>query len=66
LDFAGLDEPAFIAIVDCPLEKQRHGLKPGMGMRSAHRTISDIKMVVHQGYEWIRKPEVVGRDDRRC
>jgi hypothetical protein len=53
LDFAGLDEPAFIAIVDCPLEKQRHGLKPGMGMRSAHGTISDIEMVVHQGYEWI-------------
>jgi hypothetical protein len=66
LDFAGLDEPAFIAIVDCPLEKQRHGLKPGMGMRSAHGTISDIKMVVHQGYEWIGEREVLWRDDWRC
>src|SRR4029453_12911891 len=37
-----------------------------MRMRSAQGTISDIKMVVHQHYEWIIEGEVFGRDDRRC
>src|SRR6266446_5296107 len=37
-----------------------------MRMRSAHGTISDIKMVVHQQYEWIIEREVLGRDDWRC
>src|SRR5690349_17233030 len=36
-----------------------------MRMRSAHGTISDIKMVVHQQYEWIIEREVHGRDNWR-
>src|ERR1700739_2969223 len=37
-----------------------------MRMRAAHRAISDIKMVVHQQYEWITEREVLWRDDWRC
>src|SRR5438105_2734315 len=37
-----------------------------MRMRAAHGTISDIKMVVHQQYEWITEREVLWRDDWRC
>ena len=66
LDFARLDEPSFIAIVDCSFEKQRNSLESGMRVRSAQGAISDIKMVVHQQYEWISEREVFGGDDWRC
>ena len=48
------------------MEKQRNGLEPRMRMRSAQGTISDIKMVVHQQYEWIIEREVLERDNWRC
>ena len=66
LHLVGLDHAAFIAIVDCAINNERHRFESRVRVRPAHRAVANVEMCVPQHNERIVKGEIFRRHDLRC
>src|SRR5579862_3888309 len=65
LHFAGVECAALITVKDRAVKNESHGFKTCMRVRTAYRSVTDVKMIVHQQDEGVVHLEAFGRHDRR-